>query len=114
MGAFLRHGNYAVAKLIEVTFNTTSLSDVGCTYRLIRRDAVDILKGHYRVGGSHFGLEMLLLAVEKRIPFIQIPVNYKSRVGTSSVTGNKWVAFGLGLTMAGFIIRRRFQTLMTP
>jgi len=114
MGAFLRHGNYAVAKLIEVTFNTTSLSDVGCTYRLIRRDAVDILKGHYRVGGSHFGLEMLLLAVEKRIPFIQIPVNYKSRVGTSSVTGNKWVAVGLGLTMAGFIIRRRFQTLMTP
>ena len=30
-------GNWAVAKLIELLFNTSHLSDVGCTYRLLRR-----------------------------------------------------------------------------
>src|SRR5947209_15723812 len=35
----LRWGNWAVAKLIEVLFNTSHLSDVGCTYRLLRKDA---------------------------------------------------------------------------
>ena len=33
MDWFLRWGNWAVAKLIEVLFNTVHLSDVGCTYR---------------------------------------------------------------------------------
>ena len=35
---FLRWGNWAVAKVIEVLFNTSHLSDVGCTYRLLRRE----------------------------------------------------------------------------
>ena len=37
MALFLRWGNWAVAKLIEFLFNTSHLSDVGCTYRLLRR-----------------------------------------------------------------------------
>src|SRR5207302_8078618 len=36
MERFLRWGNWAVAKLIEALFNTNHLSDVGCTYRLLR------------------------------------------------------------------------------
>ena len=38
MDWFLRWGNWAVAKLIEALFNTSHLSDVGCTYRLLRRE----------------------------------------------------------------------------
>ena len=38
MGWFLRWGNWAVAKLVEVLFNTSHLSDVGCTYRLLHRE----------------------------------------------------------------------------
>ena len=36
MSWFLRWGNWAVAKMIEAFFNTSHLSDVGCTYRLLR------------------------------------------------------------------------------
>src|SRR5688572_6680932 len=32
---FLRFGNWAVAKLMQVLYNTNSLSDVGCTFRLV-------------------------------------------------------------------------------
>ena len=35
MGLFLKWGNWAVAKLTEVLFNTVYLSDVGCTYRVL-------------------------------------------------------------------------------
>jgi glycosyltransferase involved in cell wall biosynthesis len=37
MGWFLQFGNWTVAKMIEVSFNTTSLSDVGCTFRVVTR-----------------------------------------------------------------------------
>ena len=35
MGWFLQWGNWAVAKTIEVLFNTSYLSDVGCTFRVV-------------------------------------------------------------------------------
>ena len=113
MGWFLRYGNYFVAKLIEVFFNTTTLSDVGCTFRLLNRKSVETLQPHFSIGGSHFGLEMILLSIEKKIRFIQIPVNYQKRVGTSSVTGNKIKAFTLGMTMIWFAFCRRIKTFIT-
>jgi glycosyltransferase involved in cell wall biosynthesis len=111
MGWFLRLGNYFVAKLVEVFFNTSSLSDVGCTFRLLNRESMQTMADHFKVGGSHFGLEMILLAVQKKIRFIQIPVNYQKRVGRSSVTGNKIKAFALGMTMIWLIFWKRITTL---
>src|SRR6185436_18553869 len=49
MGRFLKWGNWATAKLMEALFNTNSLTDVGCTYRIIRRDALERLEPHFRV-----------------------------------------------------------------
>ena len=111
MGWFLRLGNYFVAKLIEVFFNTTTLSDVGCTYRMLNRSSLEAMEDHFMVGGSHFGLEMMLLAIEKRIRFIQIPINYQKRVGQSSVTGSRIKAFALGMTMIWFSFCRRIKIL---
>jgi glycosyltransferase involved in cell wall biosynthesis len=110
---FLRHGNFVVAKLIEVFFNTTSLSDVGCTFRMLSRSSLETLLPLFQVGGSHFGLEMMLLAIQKKIRFIQIPVNYQKRVGKSSVTGSKVKTFMLGITMIWFSFCRRIKTLFT-
>ena len=99
MGLFLKWGNWAVAKLTEVLFNTVYLSDVGCTYRVLTRDAIDRLRPEFRSTGSAFGYEMMLLTVEQRLPLVQVPVKYQPRVGESSVTGNKMKAFWLGLDM---------------
>lgn len=38
MDRFLKWGNWAVAKMIELLFNTTHLSDVGCTYRVLDKE----------------------------------------------------------------------------
>lgn len=111
MGAFLRHGNFFVAKMIEVFFNTTTLSDVGCTFRLMARHSLENMTPAFTIGGSHFGLEMMLIAIEKQIRFIQIPVNYQQRVGTSSVTGSLSKTIGLGFTMIGFAFQKRLESI---
>ncbi len=63
MAFALRWGNWAVAKLIELLFNTSHLSDVGCTYRLLRREMARHVAGAMRVGGSHAGAEIMLLTI---------------------------------------------------
>jgi glycosyltransferase involved in cell wall biosynthesis len=99
MGRFLRWGNWAVAKMTELLFNTTILTDMGCTLRLFHRDALATLRPHLTIGGSHFGPQLLLEAIAHGIPFVEIPVNYRSRVGESSVTGSFVKAFRLGMRM---------------
>ncbi|HYP56627.1 MAG TPA: glycosyltransferase family 2 protein [Solirubrobacterales bacterium] len=109
MDALLRWGNWGVAKLVEVLFNTSHLSDVGCTYRLLDRRLADYVADAMRVGGSHAGPEIMLLAITSGARFVEIPVNYLPRVGISSVTGNRLVAIGLGLRMIALILRFRLR-----
>jgi glycosyltransferase involved in cell wall biosynthesis len=110
MGWFLRWGNWAVAKMMEFLFNSTNLTDVGCTTRLIRRSALGRIEPHFTVGGSSFGPEMMLLTLLLGLKIIQIPVNYLPRVGESSVTGDVRKAFMLGLGMIGLVLRYRVRS----
>ncbi len=110
MGLFLRWGNWAVAKLMEFSFNSTNLTDVGCTTRLIRRVALDQIQPHFTVGGSSFGPEMMVLTLLCGLKVIQIPVNYLPRVGQSSVTGDLRTALFLGLEMIGLVLRYRLRS----
>lgn len=107
MGAPLRWGNWAVAKLTELLFNTVSLSDVGCTFRVLRRSAIDQIAPNFTGNGSSFGLEMMLHAVRARLPMVQVPVRYLPRVGTSSVTGEMRVTVRLGVEMTWLVLRAR-------
>lgn len=111
MGPFLRWGNWAVAKMIEVLFNTTNLTDVGCTMRLIRRPALDRIKPQFRVGGNFSGPEMMLLSAIHNLKMVQIPVNYYPRVGTSAVTGHFGKAVAVGLQMIGLILSYRLGSI---
>jgi len=104
MGWFLQFGNWTVAKLIEVLFNTTSLSDVGCTFRILNRDLVGKIDDQFEEFGSAFGLEMLLLAIGMHVRVVQIPVNYRPRVGESSVTGDFRKTLKLGGKMISMVL----------
>ena len=109
MGWFLQWGNWAVAKTIEVLFNTSYLSDVGCTFRVISRSLIPGILQDARVEGSSFGLEMLMLAVVNRDSIVQVPVNYHPRVGVSAVTGDTRKAIRLGLQMMRMVLRMRMR-----
>jgi glycosyltransferase involved in cell wall biosynthesis len=110
MGLFLKWGNYAVAKLMEFLFNTINLTDVGCTVRCIKRKNLEQISPYFTVVGSFFGPEMMLISIAQKQKIVQIPVNYTKRIGSSAVTGNKWVAFLLGFKMIWLIVRYRFRS----
>jgi glycosyltransferase involved in cell wall biosynthesis len=114
MGLFLKWGNYWVAKLMELLFNSTSLTDVGCTMRCVHREALRDMEPYFTVEGSFFGPQMMVLSILLKMKMIQIPVNYTRRVGTSSVTGNKVVAFLLGLRMIALIADYRLRSWISP
>ncbi len=114
MGPFLRWGNWAVAKLTEVLFNSSYLSDVGCTFRVITRDALDLVSPDFRSDKSAFGFEMLLHMVRRRIPLVQVPVRYLPRVGESSVTGDLGKTIRLGLGMIAMCVRTRMRGIDKP
>ena len=109
MGWLLRIGNMAVAKYAELLYNTNQLTDVGCTMRLLRRSAYEEMAPRFTVQGSHFGVEMMVLSFLLGHRVIQVPVNYRRRVGTSSVTGSRAHAIRVGLRMIGLLSRRRLD-----
>ena len=107
MGWFLRVGNLAVAKLMQVLFNTCSLSDCGCTLRLVRRDKLERFRDKLTVRGSHFLPEMVILAHLHGLTIIEIPVNYRGRVGTSKITGTLKGTLKTGTSMISLILKYR-------
>jgi glycosyltransferase involved in cell wall biosynthesis len=109
MGWFLRQGNWAVAKMLQLLYNGPSLSDCGCTLRLIHRQALARIQDKFTVGGSHFLPEMVILALKHKIRMIEIPVNYRGRVGESKITGNFKGVLRTGLRMIGLILSYKFS-----
>lgn len=114
MGIFLKWGNYAVGKLFEFLFGTTILTDVGCSMKLLRRSAYEKVRHRFRVGSSHFGPHLMLLLITAGFRFVEIPVNYRDRVGQSMVTGSFVKSFKLGMTMIGMIVYARFASVFLP
>jgi glycosyltransferase involved in cell wall biosynthesis len=104
---FLRWGNWGVAKMMEFLHNTSHLSDVGCTYRLLRRELAHDVADQMSVGGSHAGAEIMLLTILSGARFVEVPVNYLPRVGVSSVTGRPIAAIAVGLQMIRLVFRFR-------
>lgn len=114
MDWFLRWGNWAVAKLIEVLLNTSHLSDVGCTFRVLSKPMAEQVANRMTVGGNHAGVEIMLLTIASRASFIEVPLNYLPRVGTSSVTGKRVAAVGVGLKMIGLVLEFRRRVPRWP
>lgn len=108
MGWFLRIGNVVVAKLVQVLHGGPSLSDCGCTLRLTRRAALDRIVDEMTVGGSHFLPEMVILGLKHHLKIIEIPVNYRGRVGESKITGSLQGTLRTGFRMIALILKYRF------
>jgi glycosyltransferase involved in cell wall biosynthesis len=109
MGAFLRWGNWAVAKLIEVLFNTPSLSDVGCTMRLVSGPCARELLPYYTLTNNAFGPEMMLLSIVGGWRIVQLPVNFHSRKGRPGTTESFVQALGIGFRMIALVLRYRIR-----
>jgi glycosyltransferase involved in cell wall biosynthesis len=109
MGLFLRWGNIFIAKVLELLYGNVRLTDVGCTFRAIRKKALKKIINKFKVGGSHFSPEMILEALKANLKIIEVPVNYRQRVGKGKITSaSKFKAFKVGLKMLWLIFSRKF------
>jgi hypothetical protein len=54
---------------------------------------------------------MTLQIIRNKIKFIEIPINYKKRIGKSTVTGSKYKAFIVGLKMILLALKHRFNII---
>ena len=61
------------------------------------------------MGGSHFLPEMVILALRRGLRIIEVPVNYRGRVGESKITGSLTGTVSTGLRMIGLILRYRLR-----
>ena len=109
MGWFLRIGNVAVAKMIQVLYGGPSLTDCGCTMRLTHRAALAAIIDDLNVGGSHFLPEMVIVGLQRGLKIIEVPVNYRGRVGESKITGTLRGTLRTGFRMIGLILRFRLS-----
>jgi glycosyltransferase involved in cell wall biosynthesis len=107
MGPFLRWGNWAVAKLIEVLFNTMSLTDVGCTMRVVSGPVVRQMQPVFTIDEGAFGPEMMMLSVIGGWRVVQLPINYQARKGLPGTTENLAQAIRIGLEMIALVLRTR-------
>jgi glycosyltransferase involved in cell wall biosynthesis len=107
MGWFLRIGNLVVAKFLQLLYGGPSLSDCGCTMRLTHREAIARIQDDMTVGGSHFLPEMVILGLKRKLRVIEVPVNYRRRVGESKITGTLAGTLRTGLRMIGIILKHR-------
>jgi glycosyltransferase involved in cell wall biosynthesis len=110
MPGWVRVGNWICAKELEILFSGPSLSDVGCTYKLIHKTALIQIRHKLHVQGSHFSPHFMITVINSNLKCVEIPVNYKPRVGTSKITGGNVVnTVKLGLYMFFFIIFERLK-----
>ena len=108
---FFVWANFLLAKLIQIKYlsldhmGIINLTDVGCIYRVFKRDALEkiITQLTYPgsdkpVGGVGIGLYITMLGIEKDLKIIEIPVTFKRRIGKSKLTGigkKKTIKIGL-------------------
>jgi glycosyltransferase involved in cell wall biosynthesis len=109
MGWFLRVGNWTVAKMIQVLYDGPSLSDCGCTLRLTSREALARIEEDLTVGGSHFLPQMVIAGLKRGLSIIEVPVNYRGRVGDSKITGTLKGTLRTGFRMIALIVGSRFR-----
>jgi hypothetical protein len=121
MDHFFTWGNMAVAMLLRLRFwdgrhlGPAGLMDVGCTYRVIRRDALERILPDLVVGGNTFSPHMLLVAIARGLSVVEIPIRLRRRVGQSKgASQSLWKGLQVGLAMIWHIMTFRLQTTTPP
>ena len=111
MQFYLRIGNILVAKILEYLFLGPTLSDVGCTFKLISKKSYESVQNNLKVVGSEFQPELMINLILKKKKILEIPVNYLEREGKSKITYNFISSFKLALKMLYLIFYLRIKSL---
>ncbi len=105
----IRIGNIMVAKYLKLLFGGPSLTDVGCTFKLIKRSAYEKIRNSLYTGDGRFSPHLMIEIIRNQVPCIEIPVHFKKRIGESGYTGSIWKAAKLGFRMVLLITSQKLK-----
>ncbi len=93
-------GNVFVAKLLQIRFWGIRFTDMGCTYRVMRKEGYERIKNKLNVGGMHFLPHMLIQSIKSGLKIIEVPITFKKRAGKSKGVGSRKLRAGfVGIRM---------------
>ena len=98
-------GNFFLAKILQMKYfsllhmGILQLTDVGCSYRCIRRDALEKILDKITYSESVktildskswlFTLFMTMIGIESDLKIVEVPVTFKKRIGISKSKASK-------------------------
>src|SRR5680860_1104607 len=94
-------GNWLATSLMRFFFNA-KFTDLG-PFRAIKYEKLLALKMQDKTYG--WTVEMQLKAVKQKLIYIEVPVHYKNRLGTSKVSGTVKGAIFAGVKILGWIFK---------
>ena len=115
-------GNFLLAKLIQIKYfslqhmGIVSLTDVGCSYRCIRRESLTKIITQFtnsktgevivKPESGLFALFMTMIGIKNNLRIVEIPITFKKRIGVSKTESDKKIkAVKYGLEFFWFILR---------
>jgi len=119
LGMIYVWGNFFLAKLIQIKFfsllhmGTVQLTDVGCLYRIIRKESLDSIihrftkpKTNEVIPNDEFTLFMTIEALKNNLRIVEVPITFKKRLGKSKIGSDKKIkAIKLGLHFLWYILK---------
>ncbi|HEX7852395.1 MAG TPA: glycosyltransferase [Sphingobium sp.] len=102
LSTFMYYGNLFVAKLLEAKhLGRGTLTDVGTTYKLCRRSALErLLPAVDPAINLEFNAHLLDTALSMELVLVECPITFHERVGVSKGGNvNNWRGFTVGIRM---------------
>jgi len=99
MNLIKRYGDVLLGRLVTILFLGPPLTDLGCTLRITTRKAWRKIEEECKAGDYMFATEWVLVAAKNGIKFIEIPINFRGRVGKTTSASNfleKILFWGIG------------------
>lgn len=113
MTFFRRILDVLLGKLISLLFLCPPLTDVGCTLRITTRNGWQKIAKECKSDSAIFATEWLLVAAKNRVRFSEIPVNFKARVGVSSLTADFTSQAKWGFFIFSYILKVWFHKIFS-
>jgi hypothetical protein len=107
LSTFMFYGNVFVGKLLEAKYlGRGTITDVGTTYKLCRRDALVRLLPHLNAAiNLEFNAHFLDTALQRDLVLVECPITFHARVGVSKGGNvNNWRGLQVGLRMIAGIV----------
>ncbi|MCF6279217.1 MAG: glycosyltransferase family 2 protein [Flavobacteriaceae bacterium] len=98
-------GNWLATFLMKVMFKA-KFSDLG-PFRAIKYDKLIDLKMEDKTYG--WTIEMQLKALKKKYTYLEVPLNYRNRIGVSKVSGTVKGAVSAGIKILSWIFKYSFK-----